>query len=288
MPGNSGIARKYIVLSLVLLAGLLTCGLLIGCRNDFAGLVHSTDLDERLQERNSFRFLRPEDRELHLGEEYSFIVLTDIHIENKNARGLEKLTAVIAEHNIQFVVIIGDITQNGTREDIERFIEIARSFRNDNRSVPCYPVIGNHDIFFGNWPHWSSLIGSTRYRIDGGGATLFVLDSANAYLGRGQLNWLENELKSASGRVFVFTHSNLFIRNLGIQQLADARERARICAILHNRGDLMFMGHSHERDIRTVGGVQYISIEDFRDNQIYCLVTVKHTGISYRFEQINN
>ena len=262
---------------------LLLAVLLSGCNNDFLGLLRSNGLDERLKERNNFRFLRPQDMELSLGNEFAFLVLTDIHIEHKNAHDFEKLTEVIqGDDEIQFVVITGDITQHGVREDIEKFIAIARRF-----GVPCYPVIGNHDIFFENWTNWKSLIGSTRYRIDGGGATLFMLDSANAYFGREQLSWLEREIKSASGRVFVFTHANLFIKSpVDIQQLTDVKERARICSILRDHADSMFMGHAHTRDEREIGNVQYVTIEDFKSNKTYCRVSVKRTGVSYHFKKL--
>jgi predicted phosphodiesterase len=278
LPGN--FSKKKIVVWLLLLAG--QC-LLTGCRTDLLGLFVSTDLDKRLEARNSFRFPAPGDREVSLGDDFAFLVVGDTHIENGNVHGFEKLRDIIAADTaIRFVVVTGDITQNGKRKDIEKFIEIAGSF-----GIPCYPVIGNHDIFFNNWQHWKELIGSTRYRIDAGGATLFFLDSANYFFGRDQLNWLENGLKSAAGRVFVFTHVNLFAESpLGIKQQADAREIARITSILRGRCDIMFMGHIHTRDIKEMGGVRYIVVDGFRNDQIYCRVSVTGSGISYRFEKL--
>lgn len=249
---------------------------LTGCRNDFLGLYGSSDLDKRLKERDNFNFLDPASRTLTLGDEYSFIVLNDIHIENGNAYNLEKLRNVI-DDDIRFVVFNGDITQNGRRQDLEKFLGIANTL-----GVPCYPVIGNHDVFWGNWSEWKELIGSTRYRIDGDSATLFILDSANAYFGKDQLDWLEEELKSTQSRVFVFSHFNLFERSLTkIQQLTDTRERARIISILKNRCDIMFMGHSHQRLETEAGGVQYISIEDYRKHRSYCRVSVNKNGVRW-------
>jgi 3',5'-cyclic AMP phosphodiesterase CpdA len=262
-----------------------------GCNVDLLGLFVSTDLDERLQEKDNLKFLNGNDwTTLSLDTEYSFIVLTDIHIENGNASGLEKLKGVIADNNttagnskIEFVAVLGDITQYGSAQDSDKFIEIAGTF-----GVPCYPVIGNHDIYFGNWPVWKEKIGSTCYRINSGGAaTLFVLDSANAFFGKNQLDWLERELRSAQGHVFVFTHSNLFVNGpADIQQTTDIRERARIVSILQNKCDIVFMGHVHKRVINETGNVKYITIEDFKSAQIYCLVTVKNSGITYNFFKI--
>jgi predicted phosphodiesterase len=260
---------------------LLYICFLTGCRNDIFGLFGSTDLDNRLKEKNSFKFLTPASRELLLGDEYSFIVINDTHIEDGNAHGLEQLKDEI-DDEIKFVVFNGDITQCGYRQDIEKFIEIA-----DSLGVPCYPVIGNHDVFFGNWPEWKDLIGSTRYRINGDSATLFILDSANAYFGKDQLDWLESEIKNANDRVFVFSHVNLFeISPVHLQQFTDTRERARFMSILKDRCDIMFMGHLHHRLLTEAGCVQYISIEDYRDNRSYCRVSVKKTGISWEFKTL--
>jgi len=257
---------------------------LSGCTVDLLGLFGSTDLDKRLEERNSFKFLTESERSLSsLGDEYSFIVVADTHIEDGKTWDFEKLKDVIESNSdIKFVVVAGDVTQYGTAQDIQKFIDIARSF-----PVPCYPVIGNHDVYFGNWPEWKRLIGSTCYRINGDGTTLFMMDSANGFFGKDQLDWLEKELKSTSGRVFVFTHANLFVETLlEIQQFTDTKERARIVSILRNKCDIMFMGHSHKRTFNEAGNVRYISVEDFIVAQVYCLVTVTKTGVSYKFEKL--
>jgi len=271
-------------------------GFIFGCSNDYLGLFRSNDLNERMAARNSFWFLDGEKankvprnwREYNLTNEnsYSFIVLADTHIENGKAHRLEELADLISDNHssgdpkIEFVVILGDITQNGALEDILKFIEVADSF-----GVPCYPVAGNHDIYFDNWSVWRDYIGSTRYRIDFGTentTSLFILDSANTFFGKEQLDWLELELdKNQSDRTFVFTHAPLFVPELGpfkLQQITDTRERARIVSILDGKCDIMFMGHSHVRVTNKVGNVQYISIEDFVNEKAYCIVTVPATG----------
>jgi len=266
---------------LLLLALLSACCFFSGCNIDFLGLFGSTGLAERYNERNNFQFLQDSERKISLQDDYSFIVLSDTHIEEGNAFGLEKITEIITPSD-KFVVIIGDITQCAYKEDVEKFIEIARSL-----PIPCYPVIGNHDIYFNNWKNWKELIGSTCYRIDGGEATLFILDTANAYFGKDQLDWLDNELKSATGRVFAFTHTNFFVESpADIQQVTDTRERARVLSILRKRCDVMFSGHLHKRIISEAGGVKFIAIEDFRHEKIYCRVSVRAGGISYEYKKL--
>jgi len=269
-------ARKYFLL--VLLWGLFT---LSGCKNDFLGIFGSSDLSIRWQARNTFNFLEPADMNITLGDTYSFIVLNDTHIHNGDTRGLEKLKNVI-DSDVKFVVFNGDITQNGKQKDLREFMRIARSL-----GVPCYPVMGNHDIYNHNWPVWKALIGSTCYRINGDSATLLMLDSANAYFGSDQLDWLENELSKTAGRVFVFSHVNLFVESMvDMQQFTDIRERARITSLLKGRCDIMFMGHVHQRVINELGGVKYINIEDYRDNGVYCRVWVSKDNIRWEFSKL--
>jgi predicted phosphodiesterase len=278
--------KTCLKISLLFLMSGLFC-LLSACNFDFLGLFYSSDLDERLAECDNFQFLNAGQRSLSLGNNYSFIVLTDTHIEDGDAFGLEGIKDVIAaDSEIKFIVVLGDITQYGSRRDVSKFTEIFADIWNSH-SVPCYPVIGNHDIYFNNWPIWKDHIGSTRYKITGGGTTLFILDSANAFFGMEQLNWLEREIKNTSGRVFVFTHSNLFEDNpFNIQQLSDVNERDRIMSILKNKCDIMFMGHTHERRENKAGDVKYINVDGFRDTKVYCLVSVTSAGVSYTFKKL--
>ncbi|GHU74244.1 serine/threonine protein phosphatase [Spirochaetia bacterium] len=266
--------------------------LLCSCDMDLLGLLGSRDFEERLDARNTFNFLTTEDRSLTLPDTYSFIVLSDTHIQGGDAHGLEKLKNVINDslidsdplNDIKFVVITGDITDHGERKEVQKFIEIARTF-----GVPCYPVLGNHDVYFGHWSVWKDLIGSSSYRIEGPGSstTLFIMDSANATWGARQTKWLDNELASAKDRVFVFTHANLFVKNPGdIEQFTDVRERSRIMSMLKGRCDAVFAGHVHRRIIQPTGGVKYITIEDYRTYKTCCRVSVSPAGLSYNFFQL--
>jgi predicted phosphodiesterase len=276
--------------SLRLSGGLLLFAALTflsACDVDLVGLFASSEPDERFESRDTFHFLTQADLSLTLPAEYSFIVVSDTHIEGGNAHGLEKIRDAALAEGDKFVAITGDITQNGRREDLEKFIEIAGSLR--AAGVPCYPIIGNHDVYFNNWSNWRDLIGSSTYRVEGpnSSTTLFMLDSANASFGKEQIDWLRDGLKSAKPHVFVFTHANLFTEELtDIEQITDNRERARLLSLLDGRCDALFAGHVHNRIVRKAGGVNYITLEDYRDNKTYCRVFVKPSGISWEFRKL--
>jgi 3',5'-cyclic AMP phosphodiesterase CpdA len=260
------------------------------------GLFASNDFDVRFEDRDTFHLLTEEDRALLLPaeEEYSFVVLTDTHIENGSDQGLGGLIGVIDRDGVgtddQFVVITGDITQNGKREDLECFINFVKELK-DKKRIPCYPVLGNHDIYFNNWHNWRDLIGSSCYRIgaSGSGTTLFILDSANTSFGFRQFDWLERELGKTSGHVFLFTHANFFVKDLSfadMQQFTDVKERARVVSLLAGRVDAVFSGHIHKRIERESGGVKHITIEDFKGNKTWCRVYVTKAGIRCEFNTL--
>ena len=261
-----------------------------GCDADLPGLVIANDLDERLKEKNNLKFLKERIwTALTLEDEYKFIVLSDTHIEDGNAFGLEKLSNItIADAAIKYVVITGDITQRGDETDIKTFIKIANSL-----GVPCYPVAGNHDVYLRDrnkkvgWNVWKNYIGSTSYRIDSGSTTLFILDTANSFFGKDQLDWLEREIKNTKKNVFVFSHSTLFIEGpADMQQMTDTKERARILSILRGRCDVMFMGHLHKHLVNEAGNVKYISLASFIEEKMYYLVTVTPKGVTYERKKL--
>lgn len=258
--------------------------LLTSCSIDLFGLVYSSELQERWAEKDTFVYLDDSDRSLNLGENFSFIVLNDVHITENDSHGLERFVNVAEENGDSFVVISGDITQSGKRSELKVFLDFA-----DSLSVPCYPVIGNHDIYFGNWKTaWKKMIGSSVYRIDSDYITMIMLDSANAAFGNAQINWLDKQLKTSKENTFIFSHANLFTDSaFALQQFTDIRERARFMSMLDDRCTAVFSGHVHEHIVTQAGKVRYITQDDFKSNKNYCRVTVSPGNVSYEFKSLD-
>jgi predicted phosphodiesterase len=243
------------------------------------------DYDSRFFYHDVFNFITLHARSPVLGNSYSFIVASDIHIEDdESAQEFAKLKDHIGDS--KFIVVTGDITQNGTKEELQRFIDVANTF-----GAPCYPAIGNHDVYADNAGPWKELIGSSIYRIDSSdaAATLFILDNANASLGQEQLEWLEREMKHTQRRVFVFAHDNFFVNGSppDFEQTTDIVERARVMSLLQGSCDMMFMGHLHKRIIKEYGGVTYIVLENYSEQKrTICRVHVSDEGVYYEFEKL--
>jgi len=281
---------KTLPAALVLLASLLSCDV------DLAGAAYSTDLDVRLQDKDVFNFhwlKEAKETPPILPAEYTFLVLSDTHVTG-DKKGLEKLSGVVSANGDRFVVVTGDIPDPASRDYLQNFVDIfAPPATGGTFPVPCYPVIGNHDLFFGNYLAWRELIGSTCYSIDGGSARLVILDTGSAFFGGYQLDWLKSELDAAERRaqkVFIFTHSSLFldpvINRDQLTDWTDLRERAKLMSLVKNRCEMVFTGHIHQRIEKTAAGVRFVALEDWKENRVYCRVHVSAAGVTYSFHTL--
>jgi len=241
-----------------------------------------SDIDERMEQMNNLTLVNTFPP-LDTGNgDYSFVVMSDVHIGDNNTNGLERLPQLIETNpEIKFAVLTGDLTSNGKHGDFQKYIEIAKELA--DIGVPFYPVLGNHDLVGDGWGFWKDNIGSTIYRIDDANATLIFLDSANLYFGKEQLDWLENELNRETKRaVFVFNHVPLFASGPAPWvTISDLTERARAVSIFKNKCNIVFAGHAHSRNIYNVGNVEYITLDEFESTHKYCIVTVRGSAISY-------
>ncbi|GMO25394.1 MAG: hypothetical protein Ta2B_04970 [Termitinemataceae bacterium] len=259
--------------------------LFTNCEIDFAGFCDSTDLDIRLKAADEFVFVKDAWKNLgNLGNDYSFIVTSDTHITGKDAHGLEKLKNKIK--GAKFIVVTGDITQSGTEEELKCFADIALDF-----GIPCYPVIGNHDIYFEHWENWRQILGSTRYRIDSDNTTLFILDSANGFLGESQINWFAAELKTAKENVFIFSHANFFSDQVPSPmqvQFTFYEERAWFISLLDDHCKAVITGHVHKKVYNKIQNTHFITQDDFITQSDFIRVHVKKSEISWEYETIND
>jgi 3',5'-cyclic AMP phosphodiesterase CpdA len=279
---------KYGLFPIGLMVGLL----FVGCEVDYLGLFYSTDVEERLEAADEFALLAdnacngtPWRDALDTGAPpYSFVFVTDTHIEGDNAADIADLGQAFVESD-KFVVVGGDIAQSGRRVELQAFLDAAHQWkRHDGQIMPCYPVIGNHDIYFGNWKVWRELIGSTRYRVDSpnGGISIIVLDSANATFSANQLDWLQTQLNTAAINTFVFSHDSLFKKTnpLDPGKNLPAAERARVVSLVSGCGNVKayIAGHIHQNITHQVNSVHYLTQEDYKSHQSYLRVTVNANG----------
>ena len=238
---------------------------------------------------------------------FSFALLTDTHISSSNPRPMEDLQRSIAEINqnpaIEFVVVTGDLTENGDRASIQAIKDAL-----DQLNVPYYAASGNHET---TWSEsgvmdFSRVFGDSRFDFTHNGMYFIgfnsgpVIRMADGHVAPQDIAWLKHNLDSvsASGNtpIFVFTHYPL--RNGDVDNWYDVTDVLRehnVQCIMggHYHRNLLFdcdgiadvLNRSNLRDKDGVNGYSIISITDsIRFNEKRIGEEAKH-WLSLPFEQ---
>ena len=215
---------------------------------------------------------------------FSFALLTDTHISSSNPRPMEDLQRSIADINqnpeIEFVVVTGDLTENGDRVSIE-----AVKAALDQLRVPYYAASGNHET---TWSEsgvmdFTRVFGDSRFAFTHNGMYFIgfnsgpVIRMADGHVAPQDIAWLKHNLDSVSkagdAPIFVFTHYPL--RNGDVDNWYDVTDVLRqhnVQCVMggHYHRNLLFdcdgiadvLNRSNLRDKDGTNGYSIISITD--------------------------
>lgn len=186
---------------------------------------------------------------------FRFAVLSDIQEAIVNVGDVYRRIA--AEPQLDFVLSAGDLTQQGTRSELERFETELESL-----PIPFYTTLGNHEL--GTTPTvYQELFGRANLHFHHRGAAFSLVDSGSATLSRRCFEWLEGWLDEDRARVHFFaTHyppiDPIGVRNGSFASRVEAHQL--IARLAEGRIDLSLHGHVHSYYSFTMGGVpSYIS-----------------------------
>ncbi|HEY4262668.1 MAG TPA: metallophosphoesterase [Schlesneria sp.] len=219
-------------------------------------------------------------------------VVTDLHYADKPAAGkrhyresIGKLAAARAEfqkNNVDLVVELGDLVDAADTPEIEQgylksinreFVEICQD---------RHYVLGNHcvdtltkDEFLGGVEQQQSY-----YSFDRAGFHFVVLDACfrkdgqpygrknskwnDANIPPQELEWLQADLKQATGNVIVLAHQRLDVSNdYGVRNCDAVRK------FLEASGQVLavFQGHNHINDLKQIAGIHYCTLTAMVDGE---------------------
>ena len=194
---------------------------------------------------------------------YSFGAVADSHINASNyperdTNFIRALTYFNEVENVAFIVDGGDLTDEGTAEELTKL----RNMANTYSSVPVYFGAGNHDsksgvnmltefeTYAGNAPYFSFTHGNDVFIVLG---LNYWQEEANQMFTREQWQWLYETLEAnRDKRCFVFEH--LFLdfgagdpdNLLSYGNLLRDTEEAVLTSLLSHYSNVIYMhGHSH-------------------------------------------
>lgn len=206
---------------------------------------------------------------------FEFAQLSDVH----ELIGSDNFVSIINELNTEvnpdFTIITGDITDHGTNEQFDKYIQDASQINS-----PVYAVPGNHDVRWWNAngkKDWEEKIGELYYSFDYEGVHFLMLDSSSnfeldAKFNKQQLQWVVNDLEKISKDtpVLIFAHHPFKIHHniTGIDELLSKIEEYNVVGYL--AGHLHYYGIKNDNNIP----VSYITYIKDNTDQDYCTVKI--------------
>jgi len=142
---------------------------------------------------------------------FKFAVMADSH---KDTLNLEKALNQARDAGSQFVVIMGDLSDVGTIEELESTKRVL-----DASGITYYAAAGDHDLWDSRDKesdapkNFTTVFGKTYQSISYDTARLILIYNSDNYLGLDgvQLSWLEDELmRGAEELIFVFAPTPLY------------------------------------------------------------------------------
>ena len=199
---------------------------------------------------------------------YSFGAISDIHLQYDTAQAdfQRALTYFNETEDVEFTCICGDLTSNGTDENMAVYKSYINTYSSD---TPVYEVAGNHESYTANsTAHTEEELKTLMktytgkdlwYSVNrGSDVFIFVGDVyAGSIFGTGELQWLYETLEvNRNKRCFLFQHvrpNDACGNAYGIYSHDIWRGYGTVDAIVfenllkHYKNVIFFHGHSHLR-----------------------------------------
>ncbi len=235
-------------------------------------------------------------------------LVTDLHYADKAPAGtrhyretlakLEEAARQFEKDKPSFLVELGDLIDAADSVDVEQsYLKTI----NQKFSAICkdrHYVLGNHCVdtlkkeeFLGGVEQEKSY-----FSFDRGDFHFVVLDSCfrsdgqpygrknshwtDANIPAAEIGWLESDLKANDKPVIVFAHQRLDVsNNHGVRNNTDVRK------VLEASGRVLavFQGHSHQNDLKEIGGIHYCTLVAMvegsgSENNGYSLMEIDPSG----------
>ncbi len=123
-------------------------------------------------------------------EEWRFVVFADVQ---RRIDGVQDLLAPMAQDKtVRFALISGDLTSQGTVEELAEFQSEILSL-----PFPCFATLGNHELGNGETT-FHDFFGRGNFSFEYGGVRFTLLDSASATIAAPVWDWLEEWTEKGS------------------------------------------------------------------------------------------
>jgi 3',5'-cyclic-AMP phosphodiesterase len=181
---------------------------------------------------------------------FTIAQISDIHCGSPHfvPSLLERSIAEINELAPDMVIVSGDLTADGFRDEYE----LAREYVDRLDTEDPIVIPGNHDSRNVGYVHFEELFGERRRDVHTGGVSIVAIDSTepdvdHGTIGRGRYGWIEERFAAHEAflRIFVMHHHLLPVPGTGrerniVHDAGDALE-----CLIRSGVDLVLSGHKH-------------------------------------------
>src|SRR3954468_19297849 len=153
------------------------------------------------------------------GRPFTIVQLSDLHCGQQFflPNLLERAIAEVNELGPDVVVISGDLTSHGFREEYA----VAKDYLDQIECKAMVVIPGNHDSRNVGYVHFEEMFGNRNSVLRVNGVTIVAVDSTepdldHGQIGRGRYRWIEEQFDDDSTlRIFVLHHHLLPVPGTG-------------------------------------------------------------------------
>lgn len=189
---------------------------------------------------------------------YSFGALSDVHIvyQTANSDFLKALTYLNEDVDVAFTCIAGDLTDNGTAEQLAQYKDVVDSYSAD---TPVYAIAGNHESYASQPTLLEQYTGRPLYYSFTNGNDVFIMCGCYSWENDGvfteeYLKWLYETLETnRNKRCFIFEHvmpwgdsgnpGGVYYFDMFSGTKGDVFQSL----LKHYKNTVLFHGHSHTK-----------------------------------------
>lgn len=189
---------------------------------------------------------------------YSFGALSDVHIVYTTAASdfQKALTYLNDNIDVEFTCIAGDLTDNGTAEQLAQYKTIVEAYSLD---TPVYAIAGNHESYSTQPTLLEQYTGKPLYYSFTHGEDVFLMLGCYSWSNDGvftqsYLQWIYEQLEAnRNKRCFIFEHvfpwgdsgnpSGLY----SFDMFSGTKGRVFQSMLKHYKNTILFHGHSHTK-----------------------------------------
>ncbi len=241
-----------------------------------------------------------------------FGIVTDCHYANTDTAGtrfyresfnkLIECVKLMNAEKVDFLIELGDFKDQGRPPDEDKTLVYLRTIEKvlQDFDGPTYHVLGNHDMDSISKEQFLSIVentgiasGRSYYSFDVKGLHCIVLDAnfktdgtdydhgdfnwTDANIAPAELEWLEQDLVTASGPAIVFIHQ--LLDGTGDVYVKNASD-VRMVLEKYGKVPIVFQGHHHTGSYKNINGIHYYTLKAMvegagPENSSYAIVEVE-------------